>query len=65
MPVPTMKRQRPELRGAIAPAFFSLVALVLVLLIILAGVVNNSLSSIYFFKVSNLSLRVIGVYLHP
>ena len=65
MPVPTMKRQRPELRGAIAPAFFSLVALVLVLLIILAGVVNNSLSSIYFFKVSYLSLRVIGVSLHP
>lgn len=51
-PMPTMKRQRPELRGTIAPAFFSFLACALVLFIILAGVINHSLSQIHFLKVS-------------
>ncbi|KAK1827347.1 putative integral membrane protein [Podospora conica] len=53
-----MKRQRPELRGTIAPAIFSLLAFTLVLLIILAGVINHSLSQIHFLKVDISKLNV-------
>ncbi|KAK0743532.1 hypothetical protein B0T18DRAFT_430790 [Schizothecium vesticola] len=57
-PMPTMKRQRPELRGTIAPAFFSFLACGLVLLIILAGVINHSLSQIHFLKIDISKLNV-------
>lgn len=60
-----MKRQRPELRGTIAPAFFSFLACALVLFIILAGVINHSLSQIHFLKVSLPFVSNCTKHLHP